>query len=401
MSFYLLRKHIRRLPGKVIKAVPLPDPEIISGYGKISTVGDICMEKGYRSVLLVTDSNLYSLGYHESIVASLEKDGIPCSVFSDISSEPTTDIVTAGRKAAEDCGADCIVALGGGSVLDSSKIIAAGAKHPRLGIGWFLQKFVLARTLPLITIPSTAGTGAEETVGAVVKNKKGVKKASVIVGLDVEDVILDSELTENIPERVTVCCGIDALSHGLEGCVADIRSTDEDIRKSRECVKLVMENLIPATRDIHNSELRQKLSLAANYGGNAINRQLAGYVHAFAHTIGGYYHISHGEAIAWCLLPVMEYQKNKCLDKLAGLSVYCGYAEPDVGAAEAADAFLGRLRDFLAECGFSGGFSKLRKEDYRFLTKGIDSDSINYSPPETFSDREISMLLDRIREGTK
>lgn len=146
-------------------------------------------------------------------------------------------------------------------------------------------------------------------------------------------------------------------------------------------------------------DARQKMSLAAYYGGNAINRQLAGYVHAFAHSIGALYHIPHGKAIAWCLVLVVEAQKEKCRSQLWNLAVWCGIVRQEDPAEEAADRMIGALRQLLEKCGLEKGCVELREEDYPQLVKMIDADSINYSPPKTFSDREITSLLGRIREG--
>lgn len=400
MRTYLFRKIIRRLPGVVIKLVPLPEQIISEGYGVRTDVGRICVENGYQSVLLVTDKTLSSLGFQNKVIESLEKNCISFTVFDNIDSEPNESIIYEGRKAAINCNADCIVALGGGSVLDSSKMIAASSVNCKRKLSSYLRKFVFVRkTVPLITIPSTAGTGAEITVGAVVKNSSGAKKASVIVGLNITNVILDSELTVNAPMKVTASCAIDALSHGLEGCMADIRCTDEDIQKSRECVKLVFENL-PLLLDKPNDiEARQKLCTAANYGGNAINKQLAGYVHAFAHSIGGFYHIPHGEAIAMCLLPVVRFNESICTDKLAALAVHCGLTVKGTENIKAAAIFIDSLRDLLLKCGFGNAADMIIENDRNALIKNINSDSINYSPPKTLTDKEISNLLDEIKRG--
>ena len=401
MPFYLGRKAIRKVPGAVIKAAPLPEPELIEGFGKRDTVGALCKNAGYLSVLLVTDQTLYGLGLHEKIIASLEHEGIPYTLFHEIDSEPTVRLVDAGRKAAIACGADCIVALGGGSVLDSSKIIAAGAKHPNAPITHYLHKFAFANsgTLPMINIPSTAGTGAECTVGAVVKNKRGTKTSTVILGMEVPYVILDSELLIGAPQSVTKWCAIDALSHGLEGLLADVESSDADIEKSRACVKLIFENLPILLKDPKNIEARQATLLAAHYGGNAINTQLAGYVHAFAHSIGALYHMPHGLAIAHCLVPVVEAQEHLRYDALAALAVYCDLAHETEHVESAADKMILALRRLLVQCGLENGLHQLRQEDYDRLVGMIDADSINYSPCCTFSDGEIRMLLDQIRRG--
>ena len=401
MSFYYMRKGIRKLPGMVIKAAAIPDPQVTEGFGAREQTGMICEKYGAKSVLLVTDENLYKLGFYEKVRDSLEKHGIACTVFSNISSEPTLEIIDEGRNAAVGCGADCIVALGGGSVMDSCKIIAASARHPAQNVKHFLHKFAVVpeKTLPMISIPSTAGTGAEYTVGAVVKDDHGVKRSTVIIGLDVEHVILDSELMVSAPRSVTVWCGIDALSHGLEGIMADVHCTFEDTKKSFECVRLVFRNLPLLLDEPGNIEARQSMSRAAYYGGNAINKQLAGYVHAFAHSIGAEYHIPHGEAIAYCIVPVMQAQKELCTERLAALAVYCGFAHKKDEHHKAADRFLEELKDLLVLCGMKNGCEAVREDDYDTLIKMIDSDSINYSPPKTFKDNEIREILDRIRKG--
>ena len=401
MPFYLGRKTIRKVPGTVIKAAPIPRPELIQGFGAREQTGRLCAEAGYTSALLVTDQTLFGLGMHEKAAAALERNHVKCTIFHDISSEPTVEIVTAGREAAVRCGADCIVALGGGSVMDSGKIIAAGARHPHLPISHYLHKFAIAEggTLPMINIPSTAGTGAECTVGAVVKNEAGTKCATVVIGLDVAYVILDSELLIGAPQSVTVWCAVDALSHGLEGLMADVSSTDEDIFKSRECVRLILKDLPLLMSDPGNVRARQETLLAAHYGGNAINTQLAGYVHAFAHSIGAKYHIPHGQAIARCLVPVVAAQEHLCFGELAGLAVHCGLAEETDAPEAAADRLIGALEELLDRCGLERGFDLLSPADYDELTAMISADSINYSPPVAFSDDGIRMLLDQIRRG--
>lgn len=401
MPFYLTRKAIRKVPGTVIKAAPIPKPELIEGFGSREQAGRICAESGYESVLLVTDETLFGLGLHEKVEASLKARKIRCTVFHEIDSEPTVDIVTAGRRAAVECGADCIVALGGGSVLDSSKIIAASARHPLMPLRHYLHKFAIAEggTLPMINIPSTAGTGAECTVGAVVKNKSGTKNSTVLIGLDVAFVILDSELLVDAPKSVTAWCAVDALSHGLEGLLADVGSSEEDIRKSRECVRLILENLPILLEDPKNIEARQATLLAAHYGGNAINTQLAGYVHAFAHTIGARYHIPHGKAIAWCLIPILTAQEYERYEEMSELAKYCGLADESDRQEAAADKLIEALKRLLDLCGLEKGCRLLKEKHYDRLTRMIDADSINYSPSRTLTDSEIRMLLDQIRRG--
>ena len=200
------------------------------------------------------------------------------------------------------------------------------------------------------------------------------------------------ELTLQAPKAVTAACGIDALSHCIEGVVADVQSTKEDVRMSMEGVKLILENLTLLTSERVNeltnervNEARLKMCRAAMYGGNAINTQLAGYVHAFAHSIGAKYHLSHGQAISLMLMPVLEYQKETCMQKYAELAQFCGV--PD---------FLQSVRDLLKTCGLNRIESPVRACDHEELIPMIAADSINYSAPMTLSNEDIKAVLTEV-----
>ncbi|MBR1808609.1 MAG: iron-containing alcohol dehydrogenase [Paludibacteraceae bacterium] len=391
MDTYRFRKHIHRLPGKVIHAVPLPDPQVTEGNGARRRVGDICISSGFKQALLVTDRTLRAMGYEQAVADSLSAAGVGYSVFSDINSEPNTDIIEAGRQQALEHKADCIIALGGGSVMDSCKMIAASVRMPHLPVNALLLKFlpVPGTTLPLIMIPSTAGTGAETTVGAVISNEHGVKSSTVLIGLNVSHVVLDSELTVHAPEQVTAACGIDALSHCIEGAVSDTDVDDEDMHMSMEGIRLILENLPVVMSEPENTEARLALCRAAMYGGNAINTQLAGYVHAFAHSIGALYHLPHGKAISIMLMPVLEFQKDVCQDKYKALADYCGV--PD---------FLQAVRHLMAECGMDRIESPVRACDHETLIPMIAADSINYSAPVTLNNNDIRQLLKQVTMDT-
>ena len=394
MDTYRFRKQIHRLPGKVIHTIPLPEPEVTAGQGARREIGAMCKKAGYQHVLVVTDETLHRLGYDEAIMASLKEADVNASLFCDIHSEPTIDIIEAGRKQALETQAEAIIALGGGSVMDSCKMIAAGCKMPHVPVKALLLKFlpVPGETLPLIMVPSTAGTGAELTVGAVVTNDHGAKGSTVLIGLNVTQVVHDSELTIHAPKAVTAACGIDALSHCIEGAVADVQSSKDDVQMSMEGVKLILENLPLLTtegvKELTSESLeaaRLNMARAAMYGGNAINTQLAGYVHAFAHSIGAMYHLSHGQAISLMLLPVLEFQKEACQAQYEALARYCGV--PD---------FLQAIRELMAACGMDKIESPVRACDHEQLIPMIAADSINYSAPVTLSNADIKTVLDQI-----
>ncbi len=402
MDTYIFRKQIHRLPGKVIHHVPLPEPQVVEGHGARAQIGEICKKNGYKQVLMVTDQTLHNLGYEQKIVQSLEESGVGCKLFADINSEPTAALITAGRKAALECNAECVIALGGGSVMDTCKMIAAGARLPHLRTRALLLKFLVVpgKTLPMITVPSTAGTGAEITVGAVVTRNRGVKGSTVLIGLNVTHVVLDSELTIHAPQMVTAACGMDALSHVVEGVVSDVDPDEENMRLSMEGTRLILQHLPVVVREPENVESRLAMCRAAMYGGNAINTQLAGYVHAFAHSIGAKYHIPHGQAITLMMLPVLEYQKKSCLSKYAMLARYCHLVEENASDSDAAEAFLQSIRHLITTCGLDNLPLPVKVADYEELTHMIAADSINYSAPMTFSNEDIVRVLEEVTKVT-
>ena len=391
MDTYRLRKQIHKLPGKVIHAIPLPEPEVTEGHGARNQIGEICRKSGYRQVLLVTDRTLSAMGYEKAIAESLEAAQVGYTLFNDINSEPTIAIIEAVRQKALESGAECIIALGGGSVMDTCKMVAASVKMPHLPMKALLLKFLPVRggSLPIINVPSTAGTGAEVTVGAVVMNEHGVKSSTVLIGLNVTHVVLDSELTIHAPRQVTAACGMDALSHCIEGAVSDTEVDEEDMHLSMEGVRLILQHLPIAINEPENIEARLAMCRAAMYGGNAINTQLAGYVHAFAHSIGAKYHLPHGVAISLMLMPVLEFQKEVCKEKYAELAKYCGLEDN-------ADAFLQAIRQLMAQCGMDAIESPVRLCDHEELIPMIAADSINYSSPITLSNDQIKQILDSV-----
>ena len=390
-NMYITRKAIRKLPGKVMKTVPIPEPDIIKGFGCRGQIGRICREAGFDTVLVLTDKTLSNLGHLEAVEKSLSNEGIRYGIYDEINSEPKLDYIETGRSLALKNDAKCIISLGGGSVMDTGKMIAAGCRLKHLPVDLLFQKFLIVpqKTLPIIAIPSTAGTGAEMTVGAVISQRNGSKFASVIVGLDVRTVLLDSELTVKAPWRITASCGIDALSHGLEGAVADVSSSQSDIEKSRQCVRLVLENLPVLKEYPQNIEARDAMCLAANLGGNAINKQLAGYVHAFAHSIGAKYHIPHGKAIAMCLMPIMRSQREACQEQLTALAHYCSF--------DGVDSLFEALESLISLCDLELDAQTIDPADFKELSVAIAKDSINYSAPVAFKRSQIISILTEIK----
>ena len=372
---------------------------VIEGLGARSQAGEICAAKGYNRVLIVTDKVLRDLGYIKAITDSFDKNGITYDVYDDILSDPTKNMVITGRDAGVRLGAKCILALGGGSVMDSSKVMTVGVANPDMSdssMFAFVQK-TSNPPLPLITIPSTAGTGAEITYGAVITDEAKSTKAMVpISGFNLDTVILDPELTLNAPASITGACGIDAFSHSVEGFVSCIPRRGEERMHALNGMKLVFENLPIVMKDPKNKEARLNMCRGALEGGHVINLQAAGYIHSFAHSIGAMYHIPHGVAIGVSMLPVLRGQYEECKERYAEAAALLGLTKTDMTTDQAAEAFLSAVADLLKTAGIPEKCDTIKVEDYPTLIGKIEQDSLFYGVAKDFSPAEIVGILNEI-----
>ena len=165
------------------------------------------------------------------------------------------------------------------------------------------------------------------------------------------------------------------------------------LKVSKEGVRLIFQYLPIVMREPENIEARLGMCRAAYFGGHAINTQLAGYVHAFAHSIGAKYHLPHGQAISLMLMPVLEFQKEVCTEKYAMLVRHCHFANLDTEDEQAAELFLQAIAKLMQQCGMDKLVSPVKAEDYAELTRMIVQDSINYSPPITLNNNDIEQIL--------
>ena len=178
--------------------------------------------------------------------------------------------------------------------------------------------------------------------------------------------------------------------------MSDVAVYVEDAYHSLEGVRLILQHLPVVMREPENIESRLAMCRAAMYGGNAINTQLAGYIHAFAHSIGAKYHIPHGQAITLMMMPVLKYQKATCLSKYAMMARYCQLVDDHTDDRHAADKFLQAVSDLIVTCGLDKLEPPVQPADYEELTRLIAADSINYSAPVTFSNEDIRKVLEAV-----
>lgn len=289
----------------VIKIVTKPTPVTYIGPGKIKETGRLLRMLGAQKALVITDAFLHQSGLLDGAEESIRDAGVEHTVFDGVLPDPTFAIVAQAKKACTGC--DAVVAVGGGSVMDTAKAVAAAVANHTSGEALAGMFKVHRRPLPLIAVPTTAGTGSETTVAAIISDSATHSKKQL---LDPKLVpmfaILDPELTVGLPKHTTAYTALDALTHALEAYVAGYADEETD-RQARMAVRLIFQYLPRVQENPADLEAREGLLTASFFAGMAFTRTYVGYVHAFAHTIGGKFGVPHGLANAVLLPHVMRY----------------------------------------------------------------------------------------------
>lgn len=319
-------------------------PEIVAGLGLPASAG------GKSPLLVLSDAGIAATGLPAKVASALEAAGFPARLETSVPPEPSDAQLDAIALSLRGFGAEAIVAIGGGSVMDSAKILSAlartGGRTAELA-----EKGVPCRGLPCVMVPTTAGTGAEATPNAIVlfperKLKVGIVSPHFIP----ERVVLDPELSLGLPARLTASTGMDALCHLLECFIAKKANPYSDML-AREGLGLLAAALPAAYRNGKDLEARSAMSLAAYYGGACIAASGTNAVHALSYPLGGTYRIPHGVANACLLAPVMRYEQGLIAGRLAEAARAMGLPCEGLGEAEAAKALVDRLAGLVEELG--------------------------------------------------
>jgi alcohol dehydrogenase class IV len=280
---------------------------IITGSGASEQVGEESKKLGFKKALLVTDQNLVKLGIVEKVAQSLRGSGVSFAVFDGVYTEPIVEFVQEGIKAYRENGCDFLLAVGGGSPMDTAKAIAvmvtnSGSIEDYNGLGKIPQK-----GSPVIAVPTTAGTGSEVTPFTIITDTK--KDVKMLIGspfITPEVAIVDPSLTLTMPRDLTAATGIDALTHAIEAYVSVKAQMISDIF-CLSAIELISGNLKQAWTDGNNAEAREKTMLGALQAGIAFSNSSVALVHGMARPIGAYFHVPHGASNAALLGVVMDF----------------------------------------------------------------------------------------------
>ena len=323
----------------------IKEPKTIVGENSLKKVPEILSEKELKKPLVVTDNGIHSLGLLNPFFEVLNAHKVDFAYFHDVVANPTIKNVEDGLEIYLKEGCDSIIAVGGGSAMDCAKMIGARAVNPKKGVEKLKGLLKIGHKLPFfIAVPTTAGTGSETTLAAVIVNQDSHHKyACNDPHLIPKLAILDPSLLVGLPPKITSTTGMDALTHAVEAYIGHA-NTKKTKRSALEAVRLINENLYDTYVDGKNLEKRANMQKAAFLAGVAFTRAYVGYVHAIAHSLGGKYNVPHGLANAIILPYVLEEFGKKAHKRLAELSDAISLCEKSASNEEKAKAFIAWIR---------------------------------------------------------
>lgn len=374
--------------------LPFRIPETLRGPGCVKQLPGEILRRRVRHVLLVTDGGLMKLGLPRGLMQAMEEAGLPCTLFCDIQPNPTDENVEAGFRAFRENGCDAIVAMGGGSAMDCAKGIAAKNAHPGKSVARLQGVLTVhKRVVPFWAIPTTAGTGSETTVAAVITIAETRHKASINDPvLMPRYAVLDPELTVGLPPHITATTGLDALCHAVESYLNYTYCTKLEKDYSRRAVRLVKENLYAAYRDGGDLEARQNMQLAAFYAGRSFTRGCVGYVHAVGHTLSGLYGLPHGLVMSVLMPHVLRQYGSAVHKRLAELAEACGI--PGGSAEEKAEAFIAWIEELRDRMDIPRGLDCIRAEDIPQIIRWADREANPLYPvPRVWGEADLRKLI--------
>lgn len=345
-------------------------PQLMSGEGSVLKIADVLKSKNIKSVLIITDNMLRSLGLIDGLVKKLEDEKIKVSVFSDVQPNPTIENVENAKDFYFENKCEAIIAFGGGSPMDCAKGAGARISNPTRSINSMRGLFHVRKRPPLlIAVPTTAGTGSETTIAAVITDSETHEKSAMnSAKIRPLYAALDPTLTTGLPQKITSTTGLDALTHAVEAYIGG-SNTPSTRRNAEKAVKLIFENLETAYNDGKNLEARNNMLLGSFCAGVAFTRAYVGYVHCIAHQLGGLYGVPHGLANAIILPYVLEYYGEKAHKSLARLAAFAGIGKELKTDKEKAEAFIAEIKAMERRMEIPEKVEQIKEEDIPTIVK--------------------------------
>lgn len=385
---FAVKKCWYRLYQKVFKvAICLMDwtePQLLEGAGSVLELPEFIKNKGINKVLVVTDKGLMGLHLLDPLFEKLTETGMEYVIYDGVQPNPTIPNIEECRQLYIDNGCEGIIAFGGGSSMDCAKAAAARVVKPNQPVRkmrGYLK--VLHKLPPFFAVPTTAGTGSETTVAAVVTDPETHEKNAINdPSLRPKYAVLDPELTVGLPPHITSTTGMDALTHAVEAYIgkSNVKST---LKYAEDATLLIHQNLEKAYNDGKDMDARNNMLKGSYLAGCAFTQAFVGYVHAIAHNLGGLYGTPHGLANAVILPYVLDWYGDSCYDQLAKLADIIGITEPSMSTADKGKAFIAEIRRMNAAMNIPDKFDFIKEEDIPTLvSRALKEGNPGYPVPK-------------------
>ena len=353
--------------------LPYRKPEMLDS---VSMVPGLLNRKGINSVMLVTDKGIRGFGITVMLENLLRENGIALTVFDGVVANPTTDNVETAFKLYCDNGCKALIGFGGGSSMDCAKAVGVRAARPDRSLGQLEGILKVHRKLPIIiAIPTTAGTGSETTLAAVIVDSATRHKYPINdFCLIPRYAVLDPEVTRSLPPFITATTGMDALTHAVEAYIGNSTTpgTRDDALKA---VSLIFKNIGKAYMNGADIQARRSMLYASYLAGCAFTKSYIGYVHAVAHSLGGKYNISHGLANAVLLPYVLEAYGSTAHKKLHELAVAADMSSPEDDDKTGAEKFISAVRAMQQTLDIGDKLKGINAADIKELAAYADKES--------------------------
>lgn len=373
-------------------------PELLEGPGALRRLPELIKTKNVKSVLIVTDKGLMGLHLLDPLFEEMEKAGVEYHVYDGVQPNPTIDNIEDAYKMYRDNHCEGFVAFGGGSSMDCAKIAAARVVRPNKSVPKMRGLLKVMKKLPpFFSVPTTAGTGSETTLAAVISDPRTHEKYPINDPVLIPRyAVLDAELTVGLPKSITSTTGMDALTHAVEAYIGH-SNTKDTADKARKAVRMIFDNLQVAYEDGHNIEARSNMLLASYYAGVAFTRAYVGYVHAIAHNLGGMYGVAHGLANAVILPYVLEYYGESAHKRLAELADLTGITQPGMSDAEKAHVFIEKIKEMNRTMNIPDKFDCIKEEDIPTLVKrALKEGNPLYPVPKLMNEADCEAVIRRL-----
>ncbi len=382
---------------KGIVMEPKPRPAVFVGKDAALDLCESISHVGLKKILIVTDKPLMDLGIPQQAIARLSAKGVATAVYDGVKPDPTVGVVDAGIEVLKREACDGVLAIGGGSSIDAAKVMALAAANNLKALDCVGLKKGKLPSLPLFAVPTTAGTGSEVTIVAVISDDETHEKLMVADPKVIPAAAaLDPNIMKGLPPHITAATGMDALTHAVESYI-NTWDTPECLQFGRSATRLVLNNLERACANGEDMAARESMALASYYAGLAFTTCLVGYVHAVSHQLGGHYGVPHGLANAMVLPHVLELMKDSAGERLAELAVYCELGDETEPREDLVRKFIDRIWALNEEIGIPRTTDVIKDEHIEEIVSAALKEGAGYPVPRFLERAECTALVQGLR----